>query len=245
MVSTETPSRTAAALHPLPRWAVPLLGYRVAKRVGWHGLVERRVEDGDLRQVGQEGSHSLDAGQVGRVVQRRQVTERADCGENRVVHPDGRGEPLPAVHHPVTGPEQVSADVPGLRQLVKHPGHYPPVGASGHSFYGCCRRKPLNSQQALRMAEPLADPPHETYAALGVHQRELNRRAARVEDQHETACNGAAGTGGRHGRLAPFRGGRRYLLPPYPTSLRPACCPSTMMVNGRRPQFPGRLTLPR
>jgi hypothetical protein len=74
--------------------------------------MERRVEHGDLRQVRQEITHSLDAGQIRRVVQRRQVAERTDCGDNRVVHPDGQGEPLSAVHYPVTGPEQVSADVP-------------------------------------------------------------------------------------------------------------------------------------
>ena len=112
VVSTDTPSRTAVALHPLPRWAVtsrssprwpaehgggpladeavadavepvsshpvpriPLLGYRVAKGVGRHRLVERGVEHGDLRQVGQHGTHSLDAGKIRWVVQRRQVAE--------------------------------------------------------------------------------------------------------------------------------------------------------------------------
>ena len=57
--------------HPVPR--IPLLGYCVAKGVGRHRLVERGVEHGDLRQVGQDGTHSLDAGKIRWVVQRRQV----------------------------------------------------------------------------------------------------------------------------------------------------------------------------
>src|SRR5450755_1063387 len=59
--------------HPVPR--VPLLGYCVAECAGRHRLVERGVEYGDLRQVGQHGPHGLDAGNIRRVVQRRQVTE--------------------------------------------------------------------------------------------------------------------------------------------------------------------------
>ena len=136
--------------------------------------MERRVEHGDLRQVGQEVTHSLDASQIRRVVQWRQVTKRAHCADNRFVHPDGRGEPFPAVHHPVTGTEQVRADVPGLGQLIQHPGHHRPVGTSGKSLLDCCRRKPLDPQQRLRRAKPLADSRHETLAAPGEHQRELD-----------------------------------------------------------------------
>ena len=76
--------------------------------------MERGVEHGDLRQVGQERTHSLDAGKIRRVVERRQVTKRAHRGDNRVVHPDRRGEPLSAVHHPVTRPGEVTAGVAGL-----------------------------------------------------------------------------------------------------------------------------------
>jgi hypothetical protein len=136
--------------------------------------MERRVEHGDLRQVRQEITHSLDAGQIRRVVQRRQVAERTDCGDNRVVHPDGRGEPLSAVHYPVTGPEQVSGDVPGSGQLIQHQGYHRPVGASGKSLLGRCCREPLDPQQGLRRAQPLANPAHETLAAPRKHQRELD-----------------------------------------------------------------------
>ena len=76
--------------------------------------MERGIEHGDLRQVGQESTHSLDAGQIRRVMERRQVAKRAHRADNRVVHPDRRGEPLSAVHHPVTGPGEVTVGVAGL-----------------------------------------------------------------------------------------------------------------------------------
>ena len=78
------------------------------------------------------------------------------------------------MHHPVTGAEQVSADVPGLGELIEHPGYHRPVGVPGNSLFGRCCREPLDPQQRLRRAKPLADPAHETLAAPGEHQRELN-----------------------------------------------------------------------
>jgi hypothetical protein len=88
--------------------------------------------------------------------------------------PDGRGEPLSAVHYPVTGPEQVSGDVPGSGQLIQHQGYHRPVGAFGKSLLGRCCREPLDPQQGLRRAQPLANPAHETLAAPRKHQRELD-----------------------------------------------------------------------
>jgi hypothetical protein len=74
----------------------------------------------------------------------------------------------------VTGPEQASADVTGFGQLIQHPGYHRPVGASGNSLFGRCCREPLDPQQRLRRPKPLADSAHETLAAPGEHQRELN-----------------------------------------------------------------------
>ena len=79
--------------------------------------MERGVEHGNLRQVRQNRTNSLDAGNVRRVMKRRQVTRGAQRDDNRVVHPDRGGKPLSAVHHPVTGPEQVNAGVPGGQEL--------------------------------------------------------------------------------------------------------------------------------
>jgi hypothetical protein len=137
--------------------------------------VERGVEHGNLRQVGQDGTHSLDAGKIRRVVERRQVTKRAQRGNNRVVHPDRRSEPLSAVHHPMTGPEQVSVGRPGLGQVIHHSGHDSLVSAFGNQFFDCGGRKPLDSQQRFRRAQPLTDPVHDTLATPGRQQRKLDR----------------------------------------------------------------------
>jgi hypothetical protein len=77
------------------------------------------------------------------------------------------------MHHSVTGTEQMSTGMPGLGQVIKHPGHNSPVGASGNPFLDRCRRKPLDPQQRLRRTEPLADPSHETLATSGEQKREL------------------------------------------------------------------------
>ncbi len=103
------------------------------------------------------------------------VTKRAHPGDNRVVHPDRSGEPLSAVHHPVTGAEQMSAGVAGPGQVIQHPGHDSPVSASRNPFLDRFRRKPLHPQQRLGRAEPLADSPHETLATSGDQKRELDR----------------------------------------------------------------------
>ena len=63
------------------------------------------------------------------------------------------------MHHPVTGTEQMSAGMPGLGQVIQHPGHHSPVSPSGKPFLDRCRRKPLDPQRRLWRTEPLADPP--------------------------------------------------------------------------------------
>ena len=56
---------------------VPLRGHGVPVGDRRHGLVEGGVEDRHLRQLGQLGAGGLDAGQVGRLVQRREVDQAA------------------------------------------------------------------------------------------------------------------------------------------------------------------------
>jgi len=101
--------------------------------------------------------------------------------------------------HTVTSPEQLSAGVPGLGQVTQNAGHYSPVSASGKPFLDCCRREPLDPQRRLRRAEPLANPTHETLAGSGEQQRKLDRRATRVEYQHQAARNASGGLAGAHG----------------------------------------------
>src|SRR3546814_8062672 len=46
-----------------------------------HGLVESGVEHANLRQLGEQVDSSMDAAQVGRVVQRRQLNVGFDAGQ--------------------------------------------------------------------------------------------------------------------------------------------------------------------
>jgi hypothetical protein len=71
------------------------------------------------------------------------------------------------MHHSVTGTKQMSAGMPGLGQVIQHPGHHSPVSPSGKPFLDRCRRKPLDLQQRLRRTKPLADPPMRRSPLLG------------------------------------------------------------------------------
>ena len=172
---------------------VPLLGDRIAECVRRHRLMKRGVEHGDLRQIWPEDADGIDAGEVRRVVQRRQVTDRAQRGEDCIVYQDRGAEPLSAVHHPVTRSEQANATVRGCHQL-EHPGHHRVVIASGKLFFNGRRRKPLNPQHGLGRTEPLAHPRHETLPGGGVHERELDGRTARVQHQHPAVRRAAHGS---------------------------------------------------
>ena len=132
-----------------------------------HRLVECGVEYHDLRQVRQNGAHGLDAGHIRRVVQRRQMTERAQRGDNRVIYPDRRSEPLSAVHHPVTGPDQMNAGVPGARHVFQHTRNDSLVTALGKPFFDRRRRKPLNPQHRLGRAEPVGYPREHALTSAG------------------------------------------------------------------------------
>ena len=56
------------------------------------------VEDGHLGNLGQKLTGRLDSGQVGRIVQRRQLDIGFDGGDDRFVDLDGITETLPAMH---------------------------------------------------------------------------------------------------------------------------------------------------
>ena len=187
MVSTDTPSRIAAALsrcpggrrpgeahredgqqgggplahetvtgavepeasHPVP--GVPLLGYRIAEGPGRHGLVERGVERGHLREFGPQGADRFDAGQVRRVLQRRQRNERADRGDHVVVHQDRGAEPLAPVHHPVADPDEADPSQAALSQVVEN--------AADDSAVAAIRKRLLDGFTGIP-----ADPQHGAWA---------------------------------------------------------------------------------
>ena len=63
--------------------------------------------------------------------------------------------------------------MPGLGQVTQHSGHHSPVSAVGKPLFDRCRRKPLDPQQRLGRAQPLADPLHETLAAPSCSRQRL------------------------------------------------------------------------
>ncbi len=76
--------------------------------------MEGGVEDGDAGDLGQQFLHRLDAGNVGRIVQGRQVSYPANGRQDFIVDTYRTGEPFAAVHHPV-------ADGAQLMQVLDHP----------------------------------------------------------------------------------------------------------------------------
>ena len=180
--------------HPVPR--VPVLGHRVAERGRRHRLVECGVEHGDLRQAGPDGTDRLDASQVRRVVQRRQVAARPDRGDHLLVHQDRGGEPLTPVDHPVPGAGQPNRPapgraIPGPGQMIQHPGDHRVMTAVRQLFGDGAARIPLEPQHGLGAADPLGQSGHDPLPASGGQHGELHRRTARVQHQYQP---GAAGT---------------------------------------------------
>ncbi len=66
-----------------------------------HRLVERGVEDRDVRDVGEGSARGANASDVSRVVQRGQSGEQGDAPLNVVVDDRWRGELCAALHHAV------------------------------------------------------------------------------------------------------------------------------------------------
>ena len=68
--------------------------------------VEGGIEAGHLRQVRLHRGNGADAGEIVRLVQGCERTERLELGEHSRIDPDRRGVVDPAMHHPVTHAEQ-------------------------------------------------------------------------------------------------------------------------------------------
>ena len=72
----------AVAAHAL--LLVKLVGQPVEIGVGRQRVVKRRVEHGDVRHGGKQPAHLANAGDVHRVVQRRERIERLDLRQHLV-----------------------------------------------------------------------------------------------------------------------------------------------------------------
>ena len=168
---------------------VPLLRDGVAVGDRRHRLVEGGVEDRDLHEAGQRVARGLDAEQVGRHVQRRQVDERVELGQGRVVDGDGGAEAAAAVHHPVA-----DADQP-VPLLVGEGLHEVGDGTPGRRVVGRAAgllRAAPQAHHRVRAAHALREPGHPPLPRGGVDERQLDRRAAAVEDEHRSVAHGWA-----------------------------------------------------
>jgi hypothetical protein len=159
-------------------------------------VVEGRIEHGDLRQAGPDGTDRLDAGQIRRVVQWRQVAARPDRGDHLLIHQDRGGEPLAPVNHPVPGAGQPdrpapSRSVPLPAQKLQHPGQDRLITAVRQLSGDGAARIPLGPQHGLGRADALGHPRQHPLPASGGQHRELHRRATRVQHQHQPRVAGA------------------------------------------------------
>ena len=80
---------------------IQIIGQGVHVGLGRHGLVESRIEDGDLGNAGHGFLAGFDAGHVRRIVQRRQIEAGADRPLDFRCDQDGGGEFLTAMDDPV------------------------------------------------------------------------------------------------------------------------------------------------
>ena len=80
---------------------VPLVGERIDVRLFRHGLMKGGIEDGDVGDIRENRLRCLDPGDVGGIVERRQVRDLLDSLQHALVDPHGAGEFLATVHDPV------------------------------------------------------------------------------------------------------------------------------------------------
>ena len=162
----------------------PRDGIRVGHRR--HGLVERGVEDRDLRDSGEQRARDPQALEVRRVVQRRQRHQLGHRVDHLVVDQDRFAETDSAVDHPVTDRGDLGRGQRGtvlLERLQGGPerlleGREGPLGASASPPACCAPGVPAALPDALDATGGRLG------TGLGVDQAVLQRRRAGVDDQH-------------------------------------------------------------
>ncbi|MET3800185.1 hypothetical protein ABID70_000140 [Clavibacter michiganensis] len=214
--SSGFPSRRAAASETY-LWLVPLEAVaadavrggelpvdRVRVRLGRQRLVERGVEDGHVRHVGEGGLRGLDPLQRSWVVQRRERGEVVDVG----LHPvgdDGRlDEHVAAVHDAV-------ADRDGrallerravLGERVEHRLEARGVVGDGQLALPGVAAGPVPGGSG-RLADALHEPGREHGLRAHLDELVLEGRRSGVDDEddgHGRAPDGGSGRGGWTGR---------------------------------------------
>jgi len=156
------------------------LRHRIAIGMLGHGLVERGVEHGDLRQLREQCEGGIDTDQVGRIVQRRQLRVGTDGREDFVGDQAGAGEVLTAMHHAMADAIDLAAS--GFlrqRQQLFQRGE---VSGSGY-FQALLFVAQLPVKHGFRAAQAFGQALQGESRLSFVDQGELDRRATAVDHQ--------------------------------------------------------------
>ncbi len=221
----------AIAAHAVLR--VQLVGHGIEVRLRRHGLVEGGVEDRHVGHVREQLLTGVDAGHVRGIVQRRQGEAVADDVLDVGVD-QGRGRRLLASMHDAV-PDRIDlaqrsdhAEVAVGQLLADHP-HGIDVGADLRAAFGAHAVRPLVHQLRSGQADPLHHPLGQHGFVGHVEERELQRRAAGIDDQDlhggvSLARRDVRGVGTDGISIMPMSGlcqsGREEILPP--NAQRPA-----------------------
>ena len=155
----------AVALRPLRR-------HRVGVGVRRQRLVERGVEHGDVRDVGEGAARDLDPQRVDRVVQRGEQAQRVHLGEHLVVDHGRVREARAAVDDPVGDRDEPGAGEPRPRRLEGADDRGQRGGVVGQRQLA---RGPMVDEAAAGPADALGDPRHDRGARAEVDEAVLER----------------------------------------------------------------------
>ncbi len=144
--------------------------------------MERRVEHRHLRDAGERRPRHAYAGQVDRIVQRRERRQLLDGGDHAVVDEHRLREALAAVHDAVPDRDGVEPR-PLARERVHDRGQ--PLLVRGEALRPLVRRP--GARVVLQPPGLLADALHQaagrTIARAHVHELVLDRGGTRVQDE--------------------------------------------------------------
>ena len=170
--------------------AVELIRNRVEIRCLGHRRVEGGVEYRHHRgAVAERRPGGPDAVQVRRVVQRSEVDAVLDLADDAGVDPGVGPEALAAVHDAVTDRVDLARgiDHPGIVSGAHEPAHHPfdRRAVVADRLRELPHLPPARLVRAQRLsADALDEPAREPGLGRGVHEQELERRGAAVEDEH-------------------------------------------------------------
>ena len=187
-------ARTMSAVAANPIVLVVAVRQRVHVRLGRHRRMERRVEDGDLRRVGHQSAHGVDASVRMGVVERRQYLDVGELLARVVVDERCAREVLPtrdqAIAHGVDLVEPADGRIGIVGQVLEQLGQALVDRQAGHPD-GALREigGKRDAHRGRIGAHALGLAPHERDLAVGFDKLTLERRAASIHHEHLHAAS--------------------------------------------------------